>query len=125
MKKLLTLTAALLISVLPAAPGLPLFRRLPLILALFLIRDAAFIQCCRFTKSRRPEILAVVFLGLAYLVPAIFLGAANNQVLLYAFMPIAAGAVSAWENVLPGLLWAAASVAALAIVSRRSTSTSR
>lgn len=119
------LAAALLISVLPAAPGLALFRRLPLILALFLIRDAAFIQCCRFTKSRRPEILAVVFLGLAYLVPAIFLGAANNQVLLYAFMPIAAGAVSVWENLLPGLLWAAASVAALAIVSRRSTSTSR
>lgn len=114
------LAAAVFISLVPAMPGLEPFRRLPLVLALFLIRDTAFIQCCRFTKSRRPEMLAVVFLGLAYLLPSILLSAANARVLLYAFMPVVGRDVSAWENALPGFLWAAASLAALAFVSRRS-----
>lgn len=113
------LAAALLITGVPATPGLEPYRRLPLVLGLFLIRDAAFIQCCRFTKSRRPEILAVVYLGLAYLLPSILLAAAKAQGMLYMFMPLTARDVAAWENVLPGALWAAASVAALAFLSRR------
>lgn len=119
------LAAALLISLIPALPGLAPFRRLPLVLSLFLLRDTAFIQCCRFTKSRRPEILAAVFLGLAYLVPLILLSAANMKVLLYAFMPLVGSDVSAWANVLPGLIGAIGALAALAFVSDRSTSTSR
>jgi hypothetical protein len=114
------LIAAVFIRLVPAMPGLEPFRRLPLVLSFFLIRDMAFIQACRFTKSRRPEILAVVFLGLAYLLPSILLSAANARVLLYAFMPVVGRDVSAWENALPGFLWAAASLAALAFVSRRS-----
>ncbi len=113
------LAAALVITGIPSAQGLEAYRRLPLLLALFLIRDAAFIQCCRFTKSRRPEILAAVYLGLAYLVPSILLSAAGGRRLLYAFVPLIGRDVAAWENVLPGLLWAAASVTALALVSRR------
>lgn len=113
------LAAALVITGIPATPGLEPYRRLPLVLALFLIRDAAFIQCCRFTKSRRPEILAVVYLGLAYLLPSLLLAAAKAQGLLYMFMPLIGRDVAAWENVLPGVLWAAASVAGLAFVSRR------
>ncbi|MDD5302873.1 MAG: hypothetical protein PHS14_07145 [Elusimicrobia bacterium] len=117
--------AALFISLIPAMPGLAPYRRLPLVLSLFLVRDAAFIQACRFTKSRRPEILAVVFLSLAYLVPLILLSAANMKVLLYAFMPLVGSDVSAWVNVIPGLIGALASVSALAFVSGRSTSTLR
>lgn len=116
------LAAALFISLIPAMPGLEPYRRLPLVLALFLIRDAAFIQCCRFTKSRRPEMLAVVFLGLSYLLPSILLSAANARVLLYAFMPVIGKDLAAWENLLPGFLWAAASLAALSFVSSRSAS---
>lgn len=113
------LAAAAVISSVPAAPGLEQFRRLPLITALFLIRDTAFIQACRFTSSRRPEILAVVFLGLGYIVPVILLSAVNMRVLYYAFLPIASRDVSAWMNVLPGLIGALAACAALAFVSSR------
>jgi hypothetical protein len=118
------LAAAFFISLVPPIPaatlGLEPFRRLPWVLSLFLLRDTAFIQACRFTKSRRPEILAVVFLGLAYLVPLILLSAANMKVLLYAFMPLVGREVSAWVNVIPGLIGALASLAALAFVSGRS-----
>lgn len=113
------LAAAAVISLIPAAPGLEPFRRLPLIVTLFLIRDTAFIQACRFTSSRRPEILAVVFLGLAYVVPVILLSAVNMRVLYYAFLPIAAREVSAWVNVLPGLIGALAAASALAYASSR------
>lgn len=116
------LAAAFLISFVPTATReLEPFRRLPLVLALFLIRDTAFIQCCRFTKSRRPEMLALIFLGLAYAVPLILLSAAKLRVLLYAFMPIVGSEVSVWTNVLPGLIGALASYAALAYVSGRSS----
>lgn len=117
----LCLTAAFFISLIPAMPGLATYRRLPAVLSLFLLRDTAFIQCCRFTKSRRPEILAVVFLCLAYLVPLILLSAANMKVLLYAFMPLVGSEVSAWVNVLPGLIGALGALAALAFVSGRDT----
>lgn len=119
------LAAAIVISLAPETPGLAPYRRLPLILALFLTRDAAFVQCCRFTRSRRPEVLAVVFLGLAYVVPSILLSAAGARAALYFCMPVIGRDAAAWENVLPGLLWAAASLAALAFVSRRPISTSR
>lgn len=119
------LAAAIVISFVPGTPGAAPYRPLPLILALYLIRDAAFIQCWRFTKSRRPEIPAVVFLSLAYLVPSILLSAARGRDLLYLFMPLIGRDVSAWENVLPGLLWAAASLTALFFAARGPTSTSR
>lgn len=97
------------------------YRRLPILAMLFLIRDTAFIQVCRFTKSRKPEILAVVFLALAYIVPMILLSAAQMRVLLPAFMPFIASDMPAWQNVLPGLIGALTSVSALAYVSSQST----
>lgn len=119
------LVAAFLIPLVPVMPGQEAVRRLPLVLTLFLLRDGAFIQACRFTKSRRPEILALVFLSLAYIMPSILLGAANARRLLYWFMPLVGGEVAAWQNLLPGLAWAGASLAALALVSGGATSKSR
>jgi hypothetical protein len=97
------------------------YRRLPLLLALYLIRDAAFVQMCRFTKSRRPEAMAVVFLGLAYLLPSIMLTAAKSTALLCLFMPVVEPTIGWVPNLFPAVAWAAAAVAALAALSRRPT----
>jgi hypothetical protein len=124
----ISLVAALIITALPSAAPVnnpDPYRRLPLVLTLFLIRDTAFIQSCRFTKSRRPEIMATVFLGIAYLVPLILLSTANLRAARFAFMPIVGRDISAWLNLIPGLIGALASVSALAFVAGRSTSTSR
>jgi hypothetical protein len=115
------LAAAVLLSFKPPTPGLEFYRRVPLLLALFLIRDAAFIQCCRFTKSRRPQILALVFLALAYIIPAIVLTASKSASLMYMVMPVASKDVPAWLNLLPGLVWAVLALAALVVVSTGST----
>jgi len=119
------LAAAVVVSFVPATAGLDTARRVPLLLALFLIRDTAFIQCCRFTNSRRPQILALVFLGLAYILPAIVLATAKASSLMYLFMPLPEKGAAAAVNLLPALAWALVSLAALAYVSGRSTSTSK
>jgi len=116
------LTAAFVLTLIPPTAAVAdVYRRLPIVLTLFLIRDTAFIQVCRFTKSRKPEIMAVVFLALAYIVPMILLTVSNMRVLLPAFMPFIGNDMPAWQNVLPGLIGALAAVSALAYVSRRSS----
>ena len=82
-------------------------RFYPLILCGFIIRDLAFLQLCRFSKSRSPEVMAMIFIGLAYALPSIVLGAAKASVLLYLFMPAPSESLPILANLAPGWLQAA------------------
>jgi hypothetical protein len=90
-----------------------LARRYPVIQASFVARDLAFLQWCRFTRSKRPELLALVYLGLAYALPAMLL-AAKAPALLFLFYPMPDRDLNPLLNVLPGLFQAGAMLLVLA-----------
>ena len=114
--------AAIFLTLLPSPPGHEVYRRVPLIAALWLVRDAAFMQACRFTRSRRPEMLAAVFLGLSYFVPMVVVAVTKSPNAAYWFAPFPETDVGPVANVVPAVLWAAGALAALATVSRRDRS---
>lgn len=93
----------------PAAGHLqnPALRLFPLLLCGFMLRDAAFIQHCRFSASRSPEIMALIFIGLAYALPSLVLGATRATDWFYLFVPAMPEKVSPWACLLPGWLQAA------------------
>ncbi len=72
--------------------------RLLLILPLFLLRDLFFLQWCRFSKSRRPEMMALAYIALAYALPLIILAPAGLRGLLPVFVPYAPAGVGAAAN---------------------------
>ncbi|MDO8803642.1 MAG: hypothetical protein Q7R35_04370 [Elusimicrobiota bacterium] len=72
--------------------------RLYLILPLFLLRDLLFLQWCRFSASRRPEIMALSCLALAYILPLIMLGPTRMTGFLSVFVPYANGEIGAAAN---------------------------
>lgn len=55
-------------------PGWKAYQRLYFILPLFLLRDLMFLQWCRFSGSRRPEMMALAYLALAYFLPLMVFG---------------------------------------------------
>ncbi|MDD5209481.1 MAG: hypothetical protein PHV36_08845 [Elusimicrobiales bacterium] len=63
--------------------------RLYLILPLFLLRDLMFLQWCRFSASRRPEMMALAYLALVYALPAIILWPTRMTDFLPLFVPYA------------------------------------
>lgn len=63
--------------------------RIFLILPLFLLRDLMFLQWCRFSASRRPEMMALAYLALIYALPAIILVPTKMTGLLPLFVPYA------------------------------------
>ncbi|MBI4422654.1 MAG: hypothetical protein HY554_02940 [Elusimicrobia bacterium] len=93
----------------------------PLMQTAFLGRDLAFLQWCRFTKSRNPEILALVFIGLAYGLPLVtvgpLMGGRYAQVVAL-FLPVPARDGNLAVNVVPGALQAAAAFWALLVALR-------
>lgn len=72
--------------------------RLYLILPLFLLRDLFFLQWCRFSASRRPEMMALAYLALAYALPLIILLPAKMTGALTAFVPYANGGLGMAAN---------------------------
>ena len=74
------------------------FARIFLILPLFLLRDLAFLQWCRFSASRRPEMMALVYLALAYALPVIILGPTKMTDILPLFVPYANEAIGPAAN---------------------------
>ena len=72
--------------------------RLYLILPLFLLRDLMFLQWCRFSASRRPEMMALAYLAMAYALPLIILLPAQMTRALPAFVPYANGELGAAAN---------------------------
>lgn len=80
----------------------------PTLQALFLARDLAFLQWCRLTGLRRPEVVALACIGLAYLLPAILIGTLEIWNLRYLYVPIPNPEHGPFTNILPGLLQAGA-----------------
>ena len=74
------------------------FTRLYFILPLFLLRDLMFLQWCRFSAARRPEMMALACLALAYALPAIILGPTGMHRALSAFLPYAQAEIGAGAN---------------------------
>ena len=92
--------------------------RFPILLCLFALRDIFFLQWCRLKARKNPEILAVVYLALAYGLPAMIAGVTRSTGLNYLFSPMASGDVGVIVNILPGVLQAAAAAAVLARAAR-------
>lgn len=92
--------AAVLYSVygLGAQEELKAQGRLYLLLPLFLLRDLLFLQWCRFSASRRPEMMALAYLALAYALPLIILLPAKMTGTLAAFVPYADGDLGTAAN---------------------------
>lgn len=99
--------------------------RFPLLLAVFMIRDLSFLQWCRFTATRRPEVMAMVYLALAYVLPGMVALAFRGQIGQHWFSPIPKGDISMAANLLPGLVQAAAALYALSRSSRRAPASMR
>ncbi len=68
-----------------AAPGAS--GRVYPVAALFLLRDLMFLQWCRFSASRRPEMMALACLALAYFLPMLILLPAGMKGPAAAFIP--------------------------------------
>lgn len=99
------LALAALLSTSPRGPDEPeALWRFPLLAAFFLGRDLSFFQWCRFTTSRRPEITAIVYLALAYALPAMLVPAFKLQNAGFWWCPMAEPKVSAAWNLAPGLV---------------------
>ncbi len=69
-----------------------------LLFPLFMLRDFFFLQWCRFSASRRPEMMALAYLALAYALPGIMLSTANMKGLLPFFIPSAQAGMNALAN---------------------------
>lgn len=80
------------------SPGGLQDARLYFLLPLFLLRDLFFLQWCRFSASRRPEMMALAYLALAYALPLIILGPTGMKNILPAFVPYALPGLGAMAN---------------------------
>lgn len=69
-----------------------------LLFPLFMLRDFFFLQWCRFSASRRPEMMALAYLALAYALPGIMLSTANMKGLLPLFVPYAPADFNVFAN---------------------------
>ena len=87
-------------------------RRFPIMLAVFAFRDIFFLQWCRMRIKKNPEIFAVVYIALAYALPAIIAEWS------FLFSAMANKNFGFAANVLPGVLEAALAAAVLARAAR-------
>lgn len=74
------------------------YNRFYAILPLFLLRDLMFLQWCRFSASRRPEMMGLAYLALAYALPLIVLVPTKMTAFLPAFVPYARAELGAAAN---------------------------
>lgn len=59
------------------------------LLPAFMLRDMCFLQWCRLTNSRRPEIMALTYIVLAYFMPLMVMGSLKNlDKYAYVFAPV-------------------------------------
>ena len=82
--------------------------RYPLMQACFLFRDFAFLQFCRFTASRRPEVMALIFIALMYALPTAVLASFGMKGAFYLCVPYVDPGSGAFLNILPAALQAVA-----------------
>jgi hypothetical protein len=74
--------------------------------ACFLTRDLTFLQWCRFSSSRKPEITALIFICLAYALPAIILSSFKVFGGYFFFAPVPDKDTGVIMNLFPGLMQA-------------------
>ncbi len=80
--------------------------QMSLMVPLFLGRDLFFLQWCRLTKSRRPEMMAITYIGLAYVLPGIVLSSMKSAEMLYLFLPVPITNANLFSMALPAGLQA-------------------
>ena len=74
------------------------FWRAFVLLPLFLLRDMMFLQWCRFSNSRRPEVMALIYIALAYALPGMILGPTGMKTAMPYFVPYVYANISAAAN---------------------------
>ena len=82
-------------------------RRFPLLLCLFALRDILFLQWCRLKVRKNPEIVAVVYIALAYGLPVMITGVSRAGELNFLFSAMTKKDIGFFLNILPGLAQAA------------------
>ena len=93
-------------------------QRYPVLLCLFALRDIFFLQWCRLKIRKNPEIVAVVYLALAYGLPVMITGFSHAGQLNYLFSAMTNKDVGFIVNVLPGLVQATIAGVVLARAAR-------
>jgi hypothetical protein len=113
--------AAALAAALTAATsgGEPPSARFPLLFLFFATRDILFLQWCRLKIKRQPEFFALVYIGLAYVLPWLVALTLHLHPTSFLFFPAPGRDVPALVNLLPGALEAAGAAALLAWEARR------
>ncbi len=101
------------------SPSEPASSRLLILLPSFAARDLAFVQWCKLGRFRNPELVGVVYLTLAYLLPALVLSASSIESGYLLFAPVPHENTTMFFNVLPGLGQAAVMMAVLGARVRR------
>ena len=81
-----------------------LFLRVFPLMMVFLGRDLCFIQWCRFTRSRKAEGMAMIYLTLAYLLPPLLLAPFGLAQYPYLYLPVPDPRTGLLANLLPGFL---------------------
>jgi hypothetical protein len=99
--------AVMLLSAVGRVPAERTWFLYPVLQGLFMARDLAFLQWCRLRGLRRPEVVALACIALAYVVPAILIGKWEIWSLRFLYVPVPNAEYGAFANVLPGLLQAA------------------
>lgn len=98
----------------PADPSGVAARRFPLLLCFFALRDIFFLQWCRLKVRKSPEIVAVVYIALAYGLPAMITGVSRAGEFNFLFSAMTKNDLGFFLNVLPGLAQAALAACVLA-----------
>ncbi len=80
------------------------WSRLLVLLPLFTGRDLLFLQWCRFTRSRRADTMAVIYICLAYALPPMLLTPLKLTAHLYLYAPIPQDQVGFFQNIISGFL---------------------
>ncbi|MBI5202942.1 MAG: hypothetical protein HY925_15230 [Elusimicrobia bacterium] len=82
------------------------WRLYPALQTAYLARDLMFLQWCRLQGWKRPEVVGLICIAFAYVLPAVVIGSSGIWSLRYVYIPVPNPDHGFWLNVLPGLLQA-------------------
>ena len=102
-KGLAALFGLALLSFFLGSPSEPTSSWFLILLPAFAARDLAFVQWCKLGQLRRPEVVAVVYLTLAYALPSLVLVSFEVENGFFFFAPVPQADTTLFLTVLPGL----------------------
>ncbi|MCZ6877190.1 MAG: hypothetical protein O7G29_03510 [Acidobacteria bacterium] len=102
-KGLAALFGLALLSFFLGSPSEPASSWFLILLPAFAARDLAFVQWCKLGQLRRPEVVAVVYLTLAYALPSLVLVSFEVENGFFLFAPVPQADTTLFLTVLPGL----------------------